>query len=449
MRRAALFAFAAVAVGGGGSPVAGVLLVATGDVTATSAVVWLRTPAPGPVTVEVRHRGADVVARRAVDPGLADDLTARVLVPDLRPATRYGFRVIHARATEDGEFVTAPVPDAAAPVSFLWSGDLGSALYCRRADTGFPIFAPMARARADFFLFVGDTVYADSRCRGEGVAPGGDFVATTVAGYRAKHRYNREDPGARAFFRTTSVYAIWDDHEVRNDFSGPTEPLMPLGRRAFLDYWPIAPDPGDPTRLYRKFRWGKLLEVFVLDTRQYRSPNTDLDGPRKTMLGAAQRRWLVDGLSGSTAVWKVVVSSVPFSVPTVAPEKRDAWSSASFFGLPVENATGFATERDAILRTLRDRGVRNLVILAADVHHAELIRHHPTPEFSFHEFIAGPLSATPGRTRPLDAALNPRSLFAHAGTHNFGQVVIEPAHLTVRIVDATGATLFTHRVGPE
>jgi len=93
--------------------------------------------------------------------------------------------------------------------------------------------------------------------------------------------------------------------------------------------------------------------------------------------------------------------------------------------------------------------VKNLVFLVADVHHAELIRHHPTPEWSFHEFVAGPLSATLGRPRPLDEGLNPRSLFARGGVNNFGEVTIEPAHLTVRLIDEDGAVLFSHMVGPD
>src|SRR5207249_2779395 len=83
-------------------------------------------------------------------------------------------------------------------------------------------------------------------------------------------------------------------------------------------------------------------------------------------------------------------------IPTGHPKARDSWSNASVFGTPQEGGTGFAVERDAILRQLRERGVKNLVFLVADVHHAELIRHHPTPEWSFHEFVAGPLSATLG-----------------------------------------------------
>jgi alkaline phosphatase D len=223
---------------------------------------------------------------------------------------------------------------------------------------------------------------------------------------------------------------------------------MPLGRRAFIEYWPIQPPPDEPTRLYRKVRWGKLLEVFILDTRQYRSPNQDPDGPGKTMLGAAQRRWLIDNVSTSSTTWKAVVSSVPLSVPT-GRAVRDSWSNASILGLPEENATGFAVERDLVLRTLRDRKVKNLFWIVADVHHAELIRHAPWPDFAFHEFVAGPLSASRGRPRPLDQGLNPRSLYGLGEIDNFGEVAIDAVGLTVRIVDVTGKVRFSHTIGPE
>jgi alkaline phosphatase D len=301
---------------------------------------------------------------------------------------------------------------------------------------------------ADFFLFVGDTVYTDVPCDKPGAAPGAGFRASTLAQYRARHLHNREDAGLQALLRRMSVYVIWDDHEVRNDFAGTTEPRMPVGRQAFLDYWPIVPPAEEPGRLYRRVRWGRLVELFILDTRQYRSDNSTPDGPGKTMLGAAQRRWLVDGVTSSTATWKVVVSSVTLALATGRAERRDGWSGANVFGFPQDGA-GFATERDAILREFRTRGVRNLVFVAADVHHAELIRHHPHREWSFHEFIAGPLSASVGRPRPLDISLNPRSLFARGGVFNFGEVTVEPAHLTVRLIDETGAVMFTHTVGPE
>jgi alkaline phosphatase D len=279
--------------------------------------------------------------------------------------------------------------------------------------------------------------------------PGYDFVATRLAEFRAKHRYNREDQAVQEYLRTLSVYAVWDDHEVTGDFAGPGERLMPVGRQAFLDYFPIEPPAAEPGRLYRKFRWGKLLELFILDTRQYRSANRATDGPGKTMLGSAQKQWLLDAVTSSTATWKVIASSLALSVPSVGRRPRDAWSNANVLGFPEEGATGFAVERDAILRALRAAGVKNLVFVGADVHHAELIRHHPTPGWSFHEFIAGPLSAAPGAPRPLDHGLGPRSLYALGGMENFGEISVDASGLTVRIVDITGAVRFTHTIGAE
>jgi len=421
--------------------------VAAGDVTATSAVLWARGVRPGEVSVEVIAEGA--AGRRAVlMVRAADDLTGKSRLDGLVPSTRYRYRVTQDGASAEGEFVTAPAPGDPTRVRFLWGGDLGGGGFCRPAEGGYSIFPAMLRHPADFFLFVGDTVYTDVPCHRPGVAPGGNFRAVTLAQYRARHRHNRLDPGLQALLRRMSVYAIWDDHEVRNDFAGTIEPRMPIGRQAFLDYWPIWPPAEEPGRLYRRIRWGRLLEVFILDTRQYRSDNSMPDGPGKTMLGRAQRRWLVEGVTSSTATWKVVVSSVTLSLPTGRSERRDGWSSANVLGLPQDGA-GFATERDAILGAFRKADTRNVIFVVADVHHAELIRHHPHLDWSFHEFIAGPLSATLGRPRPLDFSLNPRSLFAQGGVFNFGEVSVEPANLTVRLIDDTGTVMFSHTIGPE
>lgn len=432
------------------------LLVTVGEVTDTAAMVWVRGVAWGEVTVryEPVPRPTDSPsapaggARGEIRVAPSQHLTGKLALQPLEPATRYRYTVSQNAAEIEGEFVTAPAPTAALPVRFTWSGGLGSRGHCRKPGDGYPIFRALARIPSDFFLFVGDTIYADHVCGGTEHASGYDFVARRLADFWAKHRYNREDPAVQAYFRRASVYAIWDDHEVRDNFAGPTEPSMEPGRRAFIDYFPIQPPREEPGRLYRQFRWGALLEVFILDTRQYRSPNTAVDGPGKTMLGATQRRWLVDAVAGSSAVWKVVVSSVPLSVPTGG-RAHDSWSNANARGVPEEHSTGFAVERDAILRALRQRGVKNLVVLAADVHHAELIRHHPTPEWSFHEFIAGPLSAGPGKPHPLDAALTPRSLWSLGGTPNFGDIAVDATGLTVRIVDGLGQTRFSHTIGVE
>ena len=424
------------------------LLVTVGDVTATSAVIWVRHGGAKDVRLEYGAVG-DASARATVAIRPDADWTGKLRLTRLRPGTRYGYRVHGATQSLDGRFVTAPADDADAPVSFVWSGDLGGQGACRRVGAGYPIFDTMTAHTPDFFLFLGDTVYADSRCDRHGHEPGADFVATTLPQYRDKHRYNRSDPAVQRFLRTASVYAIWDDHEVRNDFAGTVEPLMPVGRQAFLDYWPIESPPDEPGRLYRRARWGRLMELFILDTRQYRSDNRAPDGPAKTMLGAAQRRWLIERLGASTAVWKLVATSVSLSVPTGAPHARDSWSNASIFGLPEEGGTGFATERDAILQAIRAKGIRNVVFLSADVHYAMIARHAPHPGFAVHEMIAGPLSARHGRPVPLDDALNPHVLFERGGINNVGAVAIDTAGLTVRIVAEDGATLFTHTLPPR
>ena len=414
-----------------------------GEVGPTSAVLWARGPA-GAARVSLAPAGSPFApaGELALDP--ARDQTGKLGLVALVPATRYAYRVsVRTRAVE-GEFVTAPPPDRPTSFAFAWSGDLGGGEFCRRVDVGYPIFRALAARRPDFLLFVGDTIYADRPCSRADHVPGGRFVATTLTEFHAKHRYNRADEAVQAAFRAMPVYAIWDDHEVRNDFAGPTEPLMPPGRQAFFDYWPIVPSMDAPTRLYRSFRWGRLAEFFILDTRQYRSPNTKPDGPDKTMLGSAQREWLLQAVSGSDATWKVIVSSVSLSIPTGRRERRDSWSGANVLGFP-ESGAGFAHERDAILAALRERGIRNLVVLVADVHHAEIIRHQPHAGFAVHELIAGPLSATLGSPRPLDTSLNPTSLWARGGVNNFGEVTVERERLVVRYVGEDGAVL-TERV---
>jgi alkaline phosphatase D len=424
------------------------LLVTVTEVRSTAAIVWARAARPGTVSVEVGAAGAAATRTLALPATAAGDLIVRAPLEGLAPATRHHYRVSQEGERVEGTFITAPAADEPARVTFLWSGDLGGAGLCRPAGGVYRIFRTMARHPADFFLFVGDTVYADVPCNKPDTMPGAAFRATTLAEFRARHRYNREDPAFQDFLRRTPVYAIWDDHEVKNDFAGPTEPLMPLGRQAFIDYWPVAAG-ADPTRLYRSVRWGRLLEVFILDTRQYRSDNAQPDGPTKTMLGAAQRQWLLDAVPASTATWKVVVTSVPLGVPTGRAERRDGWSNANVFGMAPERGTGFVTEREAILGHFHARGVRNLVFIAADVHHAELIRHQPQPGWSFHELIAGPLSATPGQPRPLDERLGSRTLFAQGGVFNFGEVTIDPAYLGVRFVDEQGTVMFTHTITPD
>jgi alkaline phosphatase D len=416
------------------------VLVTVAEVAPDRATLWVRgdsaaTPVRlryGPVDEPTLITDVDV----PLVPGR--DRTGRAVLEGLAPGTRYGYQLAHDGAHTHGTFVTAPRPEADVPARVTWSGDLGANGYCRNVEDGYHIFRAMARRQPDFFLFVGDTVYADQPCGVRPHVPGTDYVATSLSEFHGKHRYNRADPALQEFFRTTSVFVTWDDHEVRNNFAGPTEPLMAVGLQAMLDYWPIHGPPDEPRRLYRSVRWGRHLEAFILDTRQYRSDNAEPDGPAKTMLGAAQREWLLRGLAASPATWKLVVTSVPLGMFTGG-RYSDSWSSANVFGFPRTSPTGFVHERDLVLRTIREQGIRNVVFVAGDVHHAEIIRHEPSPGFVVHEVVAGPLAARQGYPRFLDRSLNSRTLGSLGFTPNFGELIADGAALHVRVFDGSSS----------
>jgi alkaline phosphatase D len=413
------------------------LLVTVGEVSDTRAALWVRADDARAVTARYRAEGAPGASEITIPRAAHADGTGHAALTGLRPATRYTYEVTQGKDLVRGAFRTAPAAQADVSARLLWSGDLGGAKHCRDVVDGYAIFDVMTARAADLFVFLGDTVYADQTCAVR-QAPGASFVADTLGDFHAKHRYNRADPAVQRFFRTTPVFAIWDDHEVRNNFVGPDEPLMPIGRRAFLDYWPIVGPAEEPTRLYRRVRWGRHLDVFILDVRQYRSANAEPDGPGKTMLGPVQRAWLLDGLRRSDATWKVIASTVPLGMFTGG-ASSDSWAGVNVLGFR-RPGTGFVHERDVILTAIRDLGVDNVVVLSGDVHHAELIRHEPLPGLVLHEFVAGPLAARQGFKRFLDRSLRSRSLGSLGWAKNFGELTADAETLTVHIVDGAGAT---------
>jgi alkaline phosphatase D len=373
----------------------------------------------------------------------------------LVPATRYRYHVfvgrtgeaknhLEAKLAAKGEFTTLPDATTSASVTFAWSGDLGGQQRCRQGTGGYPIFDVMRRQNLDFFLFLGDTIYSDNACPSPPNEPGTDFVASTLAEYRVRHRYQRGAESLRRFLETVPVYVIWDDHEVRNNFAGPFDERMPMGRQALREYWPIASQTDDPNRLYRSVRYGAHLELFILDTRQYRSRNADQDGPTKTMLGPAQLKWLLDGLGASTATWKVVATSVPLSIPKgggASVPGNDGWAGGP-------DGTGFERERQVIVDTILGQKMKNVVFITGDMHYVQANAYDPNRDgiIDFHEFLAGPLSAGPGRLTPADESLHPTRLINDGGYYNFGLIHVTRSTLEVTVIDDAGKTRFSYRV---
>ncbi len=439
---------------------------AVGDVTNRSAVLWLRTEGPKAVQIVYASREAwekmSALASVQVPASRTSirvtrsehDFTLTIPLEGLAPETAYRFQILvddplhtaEALGTVAmaGEFTTLPEPTRSVPVTFAWSGDLGGQHHCRRGPSGYPLFDAIRAQRPDFFLFLGDTIYSDDVCPSPPNEPGADFMATALPEYRARQRYQRGALGLRRFLESIPVYVIWDDHEVKNNFAGSVETQMPAGRQALREYWPIASPPEDPNRLYRSVRYGADLELFILDTRQYRSSNADPDGPNKTMLGAAQLQWLLKSLSASTATWRVVATSVPLSIPKGGGESvpgNDGWAGGP-------DGTGFERERQVIVEAILTQRLKNVVFLGGDVHYVQANAYDPDRDgtVDFHEFIAGPLSARPGRMTRPSPALNPTNLVHEGGYFNFGLVRVTGSTLEVTVIDEVGKTRFAHTI---
>jgi alkaline phosphatase D len=457
--------------------------VVVGDVTARSAVFWAR--ANRAATLNVRLSGGAHGPIRPVSVEAVDDFTGRVWLSGLDPGTTYDYRVWFSLGAPRksrgpvvrGSFRTPPADDAASAVRLAFGGDVAGQNVCRDTQEGFPIMDTIRAWRPDVFVGLGDMIYADNECETTGrygnAQVGGLGIAVDLPGFWQQWRYNRADGASQRLLGMTSYVGIWDDHEVVNDFGpltdAPITPpytgvhLLPIGLDAFLDFTPISATPAAQGRLYRSLRWGSHLELFVLDTRQYRDANfaPDSAAQPKTMLGGQQLAWLKGGLASSDATWKVIVSSVPMSIPTGFPPTngRDGWAN-------FDQTTGFERELLDILRFMKEQGIENSVWITTDVHFAEAFRYRPfaeEPSFTVHELATGPLNAGIFPNRDFDPTLNPERLSFYGPDSavavtswaeakrwfNFGTLVVDrEGTLTAGIVNTAGETVYSLELAP-
>jgi alkaline phosphatase D len=385
------------------------LCYVAGDVTSAGAIVWLRADPDSQVFL---HYGKDPSLSdfSSVGPFPVDrdaDHTALIALERLEPATTYYYRAL-VSGKQPGyiaRFVTAPKPDEPAKVSFCCSGDT------RESYQPFTVMNAVRAQQPDFFLHLGDTIYADR---------GGN--ARQLNEFWAKYRANRDDAATQLCFGESSAYVLWDDHEVVDDYL-PGNSLAAMGRKAFLDYWPIRRYPNEPARIYRSFHWGKALALFLLDTRQYR------DRKHGTMLGKAQKEWLFEEISRSEAIFKFIATSVP-----MAGGGRDRWD-------------GYPAERSALLKYIREKKITGVVFLSADLHCAAITR---IPKSSgLRDITAGPLAAPLNRVTNGTAS---RFEFFSAENFNFAKITVdpkmEPVHALVEFIDQDNRPFYSTQIKP-
>jgi alkaline phosphatase D len=337
-----------------------------GAVTPTAATVWARWTAAADVRLAYAPASESTTLESpAVATSAEGDLTSKISLSDLLPDTVYRYSLIArdaggAETQSAGQyFRTAPAAPAA--LSFVVLSDFMTGLKPSKALTA------ATRSRPDFAAIIGDLDHRDPASPpGTGVSYYPPEEADTVLANMRRMRREMFDPAtpiganfAKAFVRGTSttrpqvpLYVVWDDHDFCANNAGSECPFTAQSLQVFRENFAPAANNGlDGSSscsqgVWQRFNHGSLAEVFMLDARS----NRETGGA--SMLGACQKQWLMDGLLGSGATWKFVLSPVPFNPGT---KPYDAWAA-------------YPTERQELVDFIRSHDIRNVVIISGDIH---------------------------------------------------------------------------------
>lgn len=250
------------------------------------------------------------------------DSTREFVLTDLVSNTGYALKVeSRARAGESGQtleggFRTAPDPDV--PERVVFTVSTGQTYKDQDArGGGYKIYGAMLELAPSFFVHTGDIVYYDE-------------MAKSIALARWHWARTYSLPTNVEFHRRVTSYFIKDDHDTWCNDCWPTMKGLYMGdftfeqgKAVFLEQVPMR----EPT--YRTVRWGKDLQIWLVEGRDYRSPNTMPDGPQKTIWGAEQKEWFKRTVRESNATFRVLISPTPLVGPD-RPSKKDNHANAVF-----------------------------------------------------------------------------------------------------------------------
>jgi alkaline phosphatase D len=470
----------------------------SGDVTRDGAMIWARADRPSEMAVEVATTESFRDARRlpALAIGEATDNMGKMLLRGLPSDQQVFYRVTMTDLTDrnavsqpvTGSFRTAPT--TARSVSFVWSGDtVGQGWGIDAGRGGMRTYRTMLEQAPDFFIHSGDTIYADGPLSETKEMPDGGIwrnlvtpekakVAETLHEFRHNWLYNMLDENVRAFNAQVPMFVQWDDHETVDNWY-PWEILdderytvknvsllTERSKRGFLETTPIRTTLVEPGRIYRKASYGPLLDIFFIDMRTYRGPNTTNDqaepGADTAILGRAQIDWLKRSLATSRATWKVIASDMPIGLAV-----RDGKTHFEAVAQGRPERLGREFDIAEVLSAIKALGVLNVVWLTADVHYTAA--HHYSPDRAtfqdfepFWEFVSGPLHAGTFGAPDLDTTFGPKVEFVKAppagqanlppsaGLQFFGKVDIEggTGAMTVSLMDVGGSVLWSTLIEP-
>lgn len=437
--------------------------VKVGEVTETSAIVWMRVTekaarrADGierrkradrenpemldPSTLEgsvpgaagrarVRYgtsedlSNAKVTGWRDVDPDR--DFTHKIRLVNLEPATVYYFSaetsspdgsVMHQPLR--GRFETAPPPDEYADVTFTVI--TGQAYKDADHEDGFLAYDAMGALAPKFIVPTGDTVYYDSD----------DPIVTSIE--LARYHWHRLYSYPKLIDFHLKVPAYWekDDHDsyANDNWPGLSRSYMGTfsftqGLKVYEEQVPMGVPP------YRTFRWGKGLQVWIVEGRDFRSPNDMKDGPDKTIWGGEQKRWLKSTLLASDADWKMLVSPTPL----VGPDRTNKGDNHA--------NKAFEHEGNEIREWVKENVADNFFVACGDRHWQY---HSVHPATGMNEFSCGPISdqhagGTPGESAEFHKFHRVKGGFLSVNVSKTG----DQSTIAFRFHDVNGAVQYEH-----
>ncbi|MGP3969029.1 alkaline phosphatase D family protein [Streptomyces sp. 6N223] len=375
--------------------------VASGDPLPESVVLWTRlAPEPFVANGGMGEESVTVAWEIAQDADFLEPAGSGEVVayaefnhavhvePDgLLPSTDYYYRFQAGDWTSPvGRTRTAPAADDT-PESLRFA-----LVSCQRYDQGYyTAYRHLAGEEGvDAVIHAGDYLYeyavnsvAGARAYTEELPEIFNRETTTLEDYRLRYALYHSDPDLMAAHAAHPFIVTWDDHEVDNNYAGdvsqdddPAEEFLVRRAAAYRAYYenmplraPQLPNEAD-LQLYRRLHYGRLAQLDILDTRQYRDDQAyddgwDVPGPEsedseRTMLGATQERWLADGWAASEAVWNLVGQQVMVSRRS-NPEQGEGTVSMDAWD-------GYPAARQRLLDAAETGGVTNLVVLTGDVH---------------------------------------------------------------------------------
>jgi alkaline phosphatase D len=398
--------------------------ISAGDLSADRAVLWTKYTGDAPLAAFVWEMAGDKYI--AEHGPLAAEVAAggfvHVAINGLQAGARYRYAFLELEGetrvarSRIGRF-RAPLGDAMAePLTF------GAICCTEKSRSPGPIARAAERTDLDGFLFCGDNSYCD------GAITADDYYSVYAAHFgRPEHIALRANNG---------MYITWDDHEVKNNWNPESidEAQLTAAFQSFFAHAPVTEQ--SPRRIWRSARWGKTLEIFVLDCRSERKPSTIPSGSPH-YVSADQLAWLKAGLTASTATFKLIINSVPI---TNMPLPWDTY--------PVDRWEAYGAQRTDILRHIDDNHVTGVLWLSGDFHLAFISHVSPSgPGANQREVLCGPGGQSPNSLLP--SLQQPQFSFA-TGTNNYTTLKFDPASksVTVTYIDGSGMKLHEENFVP-